>query len=543
MGPGALASQGSPRGRSPEPAPWHSCAPTSPTSDRQQTAPFRFYAPLLRTGASRYDPVFVRGSFCARHVASSTRVLLGGGRKSICTLQGSRVCSFPGQVGFGAERGFRATGAVSGSQDPLRGSLVAGQMPLEGRLSLLGLSPDPEPRTDGLSSRLERRDVNVVELLRQISGCVFENPSLGVLDYRGLGTNFRDYAIVFTQLEFKDEAFHNVELYSRTELASQEALCLFARWSKDLGFLSQQQATQQPDRECHPMPTGPRLTSAGVEVPPGRRDSGRAGVGSSTWSHLLLHKDPGLQGRPRLGRGRGQSVVATVCAGAHPHNSSFLLATCVHKAFQVRADAVGVGAHQGAWLRCHRVQGTRVWLSQAWGFGARAGGRIPEGPSLWVLPWSGGAVPDVVAEAGLGAAHHSRRGAVRAGYGWAAHTHPAALSVSTCSGQRALVPRWCRLSPVFTVVLLLTCKYPCEVTHRDASRLLASLPGGLGWKAQGSHRGTRWPSHSGSTRQAEPLGRQPVSQSHSPSPLAHPRLAQGSGLAGRLRQGQVGGET
>lgn len=30
-----------------------------------------------------------------------------------------------------------------------------------------------------------------------------------------LGTNFRDYAIVFTQLEFKDEAFSTVELYSK----------------------------------------------------------------------------------------------------------------------------------------------------------------------------------------------------------------------------------------------------------------------------------------------------------------------------------------
>ncbi|XP_004417430.1 PREDICTED: epididymal-specific lipocalin-6-like [Odobenus rosmarus divergens] len=132
----------------------------------------------------------------------------------------------------------------------------------------------PENNLKLLSSRhrLERRDVNVVELLRQSSGCVFENPSLGVLDYRGLGTNFRDYAIVFTQLEFKDEAFHNMELYSRTELASQEALRLFARWSKDLGFLSQQQATWQPDHECHPMPTGPQLNSAGVEVPPGHRD-------------------------------------------------------------------------------------------------------------------------------------------------------------------------------------------------------------------------------------------------------------------------------
>lgn len=39
-------------------------------------------------------------------------------------------------------------------------------------------------------------------------------PALGVLDYRVLGTNFRDYAVVFTQLEFKGEAFSTVELYS-----------------------------------------------------------------------------------------------------------------------------------------------------------------------------------------------------------------------------------------------------------------------------------------------------------------------------------------
>ncbi|XP_004412887.1 PREDICTED: uncharacterized protein LOC101375707 [Odobenus rosmarus divergens] len=64
----------------------------------------------------------------------------------------------------------------------------------------------------------------------------------------GTGTNFRDYAIVFTQLEFKDEAFNTVELYSKPDGAGrQEALRLFARWSKDLGFLSQQQAMRQPD--------------------------------------------------------------------------------------------------------------------------------------------------------------------------------------------------------------------------------------------------------------------------------------------------------
>nr|XP_055163677.1 epididymal-specific lipocalin-6 [Nyctereutes procyonoides] len=110
----------------------------------------------------------------------------------------------------------------------------------------------PENNLKMLSSRhrLERCDVNVVELLRQNSGWVFENPALGILDYRVLGTNFRDYAIVFTQLEFKDEAFSTVELYSRTELASQEAMSLFTRWSWGLGFLSQQQASLQRDFTC-----------------------------------------------------------------------------------------------------------------------------------------------------------------------------------------------------------------------------------------------------------------------------------------------------
>lgn len=41
----------------------------------------------------------------------------------------------------------------------------------------------------------------------------------------------------------------------RSELASQEAVHLFAKWSKGLGFLSQQQAQLQRDREC--LPGGP----------------------------------------------------------------------------------------------------------------------------------------------------------------------------------------------------------------------------------------------------------------------------------------------
>ncbi|XP_053434476.1 epididymal-specific lipocalin-6 [Nycticebus coucang] len=110
----------------------------------------------------------------------------------------------------------------------------------------------PENNLKLLSSRrgLQGCNQNVVELLRRSSGWVFENPTLGVLEYRVLGTNFRDYAVVFTQLEFGDEAFSTVELYSRTEMASQEALGLFSKWSEGLGFLSQQQAQLHKDLTC-----------------------------------------------------------------------------------------------------------------------------------------------------------------------------------------------------------------------------------------------------------------------------------------------------
>lgn len=39
-------------------------------------------------------------------------------------------------------------------------------------------------------------------------------PAIGVLELRVLATNFRDCAIIFTQLEFGDEPFNTVELYS-----------------------------------------------------------------------------------------------------------------------------------------------------------------------------------------------------------------------------------------------------------------------------------------------------------------------------------------
>ncbi|VTJ54244.1 Hypothetical predicted protein [Marmota monax] len=43
--------------------------------------------------------------------------------------------------------------------------------------------------------------------------------ALGVLQYRVLGTNFRDYAIVLTQMEVEEEAFNTLELYSEWRLS------------------------------------------------------------------------------------------------------------------------------------------------------------------------------------------------------------------------------------------------------------------------------------------------------------------------------------
>ncbi|XP_053523816.1 epididymal-specific lipocalin-6 [Artibeus jamaicensis] len=117
----------------------------------------------------------------------------------------------------------------------------------------------PENHLKVLSSRhrLERCHLGVVELLRQNSAWVFQNPALGVLQYRVLGTNFRDFAVVFSQLEQQDEAFSTVELYSRTQRASPEAMSRFTRWSQGLGFLAQQQAQLQADVSTV-APGGPR---------------------------------------------------------------------------------------------------------------------------------------------------------------------------------------------------------------------------------------------------------------------------------------------
>lgn len=51
----------------------------------------------------------------------------------------------------------------------------------------------------------------------------------------------------------------------RTEAASQEAMGLFTKWSRGLGFLSQQQAQLQKDRECPPeQPQGRLGASSGA---------------------------------------------------------------------------------------------------------------------------------------------------------------------------------------------------------------------------------------------------------------------------------------
>ncbi|XP_069435881.1 epididymal-specific lipocalin-6 isoform X6 [Ovis canadensis] len=255
--------------------------------------------------------------------------------------------------------------------------------------------------------RLERCHLQAVELRRQNSGWVFGNPSLGVLEYRVLGTNFRDYAIVFTQLEAQEEAFSTVELYSectglrplppasspalalrlppgrplpthspsllrthpgsegreswacrvlgvgpsspppppgspaspagRTALASQEALGRFAKWSRSLGFLSQQQAELQRDFTCarkvfpvsslpeHPSPLCGRRC-LGVSGPSRPEALPWAGLGA-----------PGS----RCLCGRVQGAPGPSCPEAPPW--------------------AGLGA-PGSRCLCGRVQGTRVPL-------------------------------------------------------------------------------------------------------------------------------------------------------------------------------------
>ncbi|XP_040601170.1 epididymal-specific lipocalin-6 isoform X2 [Mesocricetus auratus] len=115
---------------------------------------------------------------------------------------------------------------------------------------MVTLTPDDKLRVQSSRHGPDGCHQSTVELLKRDSRWVYENPSLGVLDYRVLGTNFKDYAVIFTQLEFGDEAFNTVELYSRTEMARPEAIQLFTKWSRGLGFRSQQQAQLQKDFTC-----------------------------------------------------------------------------------------------------------------------------------------------------------------------------------------------------------------------------------------------------------------------------------------------------
>ncbi|XP_024907028.1 epididymal-specific lipocalin-6 [Pteropus alecto] len=202
------------------------------------------------------------------------------------------------------------------------------------------LTPEDKLRVLSSRHRLERCDLSVVELLRQNSGWVFENPSLGVLEYRVLGTDFQAYAVVFTQLELGDEAFSTVELYSRTERASQEAMERFTKWSQGLGFLSQQRAQLQTDRECRqgPLvtpravlgPRGPLLTPGSVGDPSGLRESGRTGVtcaqkafqvscrGGAALGSLGSVSAVAAGDSARRPVGRGQALPSTAGAGAEP---------------------------------------------------------------------------------------------------------------------------------------------------------------------------------------------------------------------------------
>ncbi|XP_008061076.2 epididymal-specific lipocalin-6 [Carlito syrichta] len=149
----------------------------------------------------------------------------------------------------------------------------------------------PENNLQMLWSRHGQQGCNqsIVELLKRDAGWVYENPSIGVLEYRVLSTNFKDYAIIFTQLDFGDESLNAVELYSRTETASQEAMKVFTNWSRGLGFVPQEQSQLQKDSEgTAPYAHGGRtlhLTLGLVAQLPG----GGLRVGASLASRVPTH--------------------------------------------------------------------------------------------------------------------------------------------------------------------------------------------------------------------------------------------------------------
>lgn len=251
-----------------------------------------------------------------------------------------------------------------------------------------------------------------------------------------LATNFRDHAVVFTQLELGDEAFSTVELYSecpsvraaegllaelppdppraaphsctvagwpptpsegrvlqagrdaapgpragvsgrprgegpsgqtpaRTGLqpqasqgrrlvlppgrkarASRASLSLFSRWSRGLGFLSQQQATLQPDRERHQQGLwGHSLTSVSLGDPPVLREPCRSRGGVGGVPHF-----PPRVGPVGPGAGTARWVLGSPAGqGAQPASRPppSPPVTCAQKAFQVsgpRSITPGAGA-------------------------------------------------------------------------------------------------------------------------------------------------------------------------------------------------------
>lgn len=102
--------------------------------------------------------------------------------------------------------------------------------------------------------------------------------ALGVLEYRVLGTNFRDFAIVFTQLEQREEAFSTVELYSEWP-RGQRRVCCPCRPPPGPALTRHPRTPRRPDatgqpRGCEPLyqvEPGPGLPVAAAGPAAGRR--------------------------------------------------------------------------------------------------------------------------------------------------------------------------------------------------------------------------------------------------------------------------------
>ena len=141
----------------------------------------------------------------------------------------------------------------------------------------------------------------------------------------------------------------------------------------------------------------------------------RAGLHLCPSAESLWVRGPAHTG---LGRGVGAGPEAAAPRGGVTQPRADGRVVCPSEsrpAVRVRtgcwADEVGTGAHRGAGLGHLGVRGRGTSVSGAglWGKGRGPG---LQRPGLWGLLWSGGALPEVLAEAGVGAAHPSRRGAV-----------------------------------------------------------------------------------------------------------------------------------